>query len=118
MAEPETEPSDISARAAEVATDISETDQPQERRTLVSSFINATTAGARAAGRGTRAAQRGATRGTQVVRRQASSRTQAARHRASSGNNWLADQVMAMAPRLRVRNQSGAAGAISWPFGR
>jgi hypothetical protein len=106
MAEPETEPSDISARAAEVATDISETDQPQERRTLVSSFINATTAGARAAGRGTRAAQRGATRGTQVVRHEASSRTRAARQRASSGNNWLADQVMAMAPRLRVRNQS------------
>jgi hypothetical protein len=106
MAEPETEPSDISARAAEVATDLSETEQPQERRKLVSTFMNATTAGARAAGRGTRAAQRGAVRGTQVVRRGASSGTRAARDRASSGNNWLADQVMAMAPRLRVRDQA------------
>lgn len=106
MAEPETEPSDISARAAEVATDISETDQPQERRTLVRTFMNATTAGARAAGRGTRVAQRGATRGTQAVRRGTSSGTRAARERAGSGSNWLADQVMAMAPRLRVRNQA------------
>ena len=33
MAEPETDATDISVRAAEVATDISETDQDAERRT-------------------------------------------------------------------------------------
>ena len=84
MAEPETEATDISLRAAEVATDVSETDQPAERRRLVSAFTRAATSGARAAGRGTRAVQR----------------------RASDGTGWLADQVVAMAPRLRVRDQA------------
>jgi hypothetical protein len=88
MAEPEIEPetagTDISLRAAEVAADISETDRPQEQRRLVSAFTGAVTSGARAAGRGTRAV----------------------RQRAGSGTGWLADQVVAMAPRLRVRNQA------------
>ena len=84
MAEPETDATDISVRAAEVATDVSETDQPAERRRLVSAFTRAATSGARAAGRGTRAVAR----------------------RASDGTGWLADQVVAMAPRLRVRDQA------------
>ena len=84
MAEPETGTTDISVRAAEVASDVSETDRPQERRRLVSAFTRAVTSGARAAGRGTRAVQR----------------------RASDGAGWLADQVVAMAPRLRVRDQA------------
>jgi hypothetical protein len=84
MAEPETGATDISLRAAEVATDVSETDQPAERRRLVSAFTKAAASGARAAGRGTRAVQR----------------------RASDGTGWLADQVVAMAPRLRVRDQA------------
>src|SRR5216683_3471845 len=84
MAEPETGATDISLRAAEVAADVSETSQPQERRRLVAAFTKAATSGARAAGRGTR-----------VVRQ-----------RAGSGTGWLADQVVAMAPRLRVRDQA------------
>ena len=84
MAEPETDVTDISLRAAEVAADISETDQPQERRKLVSAFTRAAASGARAAGRGTRAVRR----------------------RAGSGTGWLAGQVVAMAPRLRVRDQA------------
>ena len=85
MAEPETEASgDISLRAAEVAADVAEADRPQERRTLVRAFTKAATSGARVAGRGTRAARRGA----------------------GSGTSWLAAQVVAMAPRLRVRNQA------------
>jgi hypothetical protein len=84
MAEPETDATDISLRAAEVAADISETDQPQERRRLMSTFTKAATSGARAAGRGTR-----------MVRR-----------RAGSGTGWLLGQVVAMAPRLRVRDQA------------
>src|SRR5512146_2004354 len=75
MAEPETAGTELSRRAAEVATDVSETDQPQERRRLVSAFTRAVTSGARAAGRGTRAVRR----------------------RAGSGSGWLADQVVAMA---------------------
>ena len=84
MAEPETEASDISLRAAEVAADITETDRPQEQRRLIRAFNQAASSGARAAGRGTR-----------VVRR-----------RAGSGTGWLVDQVVAMAPRLRVRDQA------------
>src|SRR5919201_2049562 len=84
MAEPETSASDISLRAAEVASDVSETDRPQERRRLVTAFTQAANSGARLAGRGTRAVRR----------------------RASEGTSWLADQVVAMAPRLRVRDQA------------
>ncbi len=84
MAEPETDATDITLRAAEVAADVSETDQPQEQRKLMSAFTKAAAAGARAAGRGTR-----------VVRQ-----------RAGSGTGWLVGQVVAMAPRLRVRDQA------------
>ena len=84
MAEPETEATDISLRAAEVAADITETDRPQEQRRLVRAFNKAVSSSARLAGRGTR-----------VVRR-----------RAGSGSGWLVGQVVAMAPRLRVRDQA------------
>jgi hypothetical protein len=84
MAEPDTEATEISLRAAEIAADITETNQPQERRRLVRAFNKAVSSGARAAGRGTR-----------VVRR-----------RAGSGSGWLLGQVVAMAPRLRVRDQT------------
>jgi len=84
MAEPETEATDISLRAAEVAADITETDQPQEQRRLLRAFNKAVSSGARAAGRGTRAVRR----------------------RAGSGSGWLVGQVVAMAPRLRVRDQA------------
>jgi hypothetical protein len=96
MAEPETRAGDeISLRAAEVASDVSETDRPQERRRLVTAFTEAASSGARLAGRGTRA-----------VRRGASSGTHAARRRAGEWVGWMADQVVAMAPRLRVRDQA------------
>lgn len=84
MAEPETGTGDISLRAAEVAADVTETAKPQERRRLVRAFTRAASSGARMAGRGTRAARR----------------------RAGSGTSRLAAQVLAMAPRLRVRNQA------------
>ncbi len=83
MAEPETEATEISLRAAEVAADITETDRPEEQRRLVRAFNKAVSSSARLAGRGTR-----------VVRR-----------RAGSGSGWLLGQVIAMAPRLRVRDQ-------------
>jgi hypothetical protein len=84
MAEPETEATEISLRAAEVAADITETDRPEEQRRLVRAFNKAVSSSARLAGRGTR-----------VVRR-----------RAGSGSGWLLGQVVAMAPRLRVRDQA------------
>ena len=84
MAGPETEATDISLRAAEVAADVTETDRPQEQRRLLRAFNKAVSSGARAAGRGTRAVRR----------------------RAGSGSGWLVSQVVAMAPRLRVRDQA------------
>ena len=84
MAEPETDATDLTLRAAEVAADVSETDRPQEQRRIVSAFIKAAGSGVRVAGRGTRAVRR----------------------RAGSGANWLVGQVVAMAPRLRVRDQA------------
>jgi hypothetical protein len=77
-----TEPDDIATSAAVVAADVTEAKDPQDRRRLVASFTGAAASGARAAGRGVRAAGRGA----------------------GSGGGWLAAQVIAMAPRLRVRD--------------
>lgn len=91
MAEPEIEPDEISLRAAEVAAEVTEEKRPQEQRRLVAAFAGAATSGARAVGRGTRAARRGAG---------------AARRGLGSGADWLAGQVTAMAPRLRVRDQA------------
>jgi len=91
MAEPEIEPDEISVRAAEVAADVTEAEGPQERQRLVAAFAKAVSSGARVAGRGTRAARRGF---GAVVRG------------AGSGTAWLAAQVTAMAPRLRVRDQA------------
>ncbi len=98
MAEPETEGTDLSVRAAEVVADVTETDRPQERGRVVSTFIKAASSGARVASSGARVATSGARavgRGTRVVQR-----------RASEGTGWLADQVVAMAPRLRVRDRA------------
>jgi hypothetical protein len=91
MAEPGTEPSEISLRAAEAAADVTEAESPQDRRRLIAAFSRAARSGARVAGRGTRAAR---------------SRARAARNGVGSGSAWLAAQVTAMAPRLRVRDQA------------
>jgi hypothetical protein len=92
MTEPET---DISLRAAQVAADVTEAEQPQERRRLVGSFAKAASSGARAAGRGTRVVRKGAGSGRSAVRR-----------RANAGTGYLVAQVITMAPRLRVRDQA------------
>jgi hypothetical protein len=92
MTEPET---DISLRAAQVAADVTEAEQPQERRRLVTSFAKAASSGARAAGRGTRVVRTGAGQGRSAVRR-----------RANAGTGYLVAQVITMAPRLRVRDQA------------
>ncbi len=91
MTEPETESNEIALRAAEVAADVTEAEYPQDRQRKVAAFIRAVGSGARVAGRGTRAAWR---------------RVEAARRRAGAGTGWLATQVTAMAPRLRVRDQA------------
>jgi len=107
------EPNEISVRAAEAATDVTEAEREQDRRRLATAFSAAASSGARVAGRGTRAARRqidaarrGAGSGTDAVRRRAGSGTIAVRRGAGSGINWLAAQVTAMAPRLRVRDHA------------
>jgi len=91
MAEPETKPDEISVRAAEAAADVTEAERLQDQQRLAAAFTRAASSSARVAGRGTRA-----------VRRQLG----AARRGAGSGTSWLAGQVMAMAPRLRVRDHA------------
>jgi hypothetical protein len=92
-------------RAAELATEVSEADQPTERRRLVASIAGAARSGARASGRGVRSARRGvgsARRGVGSARRRVSS----ARRRVGSSTGRLSAQVVAMAQRLRVRDQA------------
>ena len=91
MAEPDTKPDEISIRAAEAAGDVTEAVRLQDRQRLAAAFSRAASSSARVAGRGTRAAGR---------------QLGAARRGIGSGTNWLAAQVMAMAPRLRVRDQA------------
>ena len=72
----------IAERAAELATEVTEAKEPEERRRLTAAFAAAARSSARATGRGVRAAG----------------------HRAGTGTGWLTAQVVAMAPRVRVRN--------------
>jgi hypothetical protein len=74
----------IAERAAELATEVTEARQPEERRKLTAAFAAAARSGARVTGRGARAVRRGAFAGT----------------------GWLTGQVVVMAPRVRVRNQA------------
>jgi hypothetical protein len=74
----------IAEQAAELATEVSEAVQPAERRRLTASFAAAARSQASRTGRGIRAGRRGL----------------------GAGTGWLAGQVVAMAPRLRVRDQA------------
>jgi hypothetical protein len=71
-------------RAAELATEATETGQEPDRRRLALAFGAAARSGARVTGQGTRWARRGA----------------------GLGLGWLAAQVTDMAPRLRVRDEA------------
>src|SRR5215470_10457413 len=88
----------IAERAAELATEVTEAEQPEERRRLTAAFAAAARSSARATGRGARATGRG---------------VRTARRRAGTGMGWFTAQVVAMAPRLRVR--SGAALRAQFP---
>ena len=81
----------IAERAAELATEVSEADKPADRRRLTASLAAAARSGARVTGRGVRAARRG---------------MGSARRGMGSGGGRLAAQVVAMAQRLRIRDQA------------
>jgi hypothetical protein len=96
MAESESTPppegGDLIAReAAEAATELTEAERQQDQRRIAARFAAVARSGARVAGRGTGVARRG---------------TGAARRGMGSGVNWMATQVIAMGPRLRVRDQA------------
>jgi hypothetical protein len=103
---------DAAARqAAEVAVELSEAQQPPDRGRLTRA-LNGVARSAARVGRGTGITKRGtdetrlgtgaARRGAQAAWRGAGT---AGRGAASAGN-WLADQVVAMGPRLRIRDQA------------
>jgi hypothetical protein len=85
-------------RAADLATEVTEADKAADRRRLTASLAAAARSGARATGRGVRAAQRG----VGSVRR----RMGPARRGVGSGGGRLVAQVVAMAQRLRIRDQA------------
>jgi hypothetical protein len=87
-AAPQDTDSSIAGRAAELATEVTEAERPEERHRLTAAFA----AGARS---GARASARATGRGVRAARR-----------RAGTGTGWLTAQVVAMAPRLRVRNDA------------
>src|SRR6516164_6903155 len=88
-------PDAVAVQAAKLATEVTEAREEQERRRLTAAFAAAVRSGAQATGRGARSGARATGRGARAARRGAG---------ASTG--WLAGQVVAMAPRLRVRNQA------------
>src|SRR5215475_13886420 len=88
----------IVERAADLATEVTEADKEADRRRLTASLAAAARSGARATGRGVRAAQRG----MGSVRRRMGS----ARRGMGSGGGRLSAQVVAMAQRLRIRDQA------------
>jgi len=96
-ADPATEDA-IAERAADLATEVTEADKAADRRRLTASLAAAARSGARATGRGVRAARRGAG----SARRGMGS----ARRGMGSGGGRLVTQVVAMAQRLRIRDQA------------
>jgi hypothetical protein len=125
MAEVEREPGNpqqaaddaVAERAAELATEVTEADRETDRRRLVASVAGAARAGARATGRGVRAGAgvtgRGVRAGAGVTGRRvlAGARAtgrgvRAARRGMGSRRGRLTEQVVAMAQRLRVRDQA------------
>jgi hypothetical protein len=85
--------------AADVAVELSETDQPEERRRLTDRLTGVGRTVARAAGYGTAIATR---RGTLAARSSAGT----AGRGAASVAGWLTAQVLAMGPRLRIRDRA------------
>jgi hypothetical protein len=81
----------IVERAADLATEVTEADKAADRRRLTASLAAAARSGARVTGRGVRAARRG---------------MGSARRGMGSGGGRLAAQVVAMAQRLRIRDQA------------
>jgi len=107
-------------QAAEVAVELTETDQLEDRHRLTLALNGIARSASRVAGQGSGIARRGtdlARRGSGMARERgggAAKRSAAAvqrgawtaRHGAGSFGNWLTAQVVAMGPRLTIRDQA------------
>jgi hypothetical protein len=111
---------DAARQAAEVAVELTEAEGPEDRRRLMGALNNVARSAGRAVGRGAGIAKSGtgsaARRSSEVAKRSAEAarrgsggareRAQTAGRGATSLVNWLSAQVIAMGPRLRVRDQA------------
>jgi hypothetical protein len=96
----------VAERAAELATEVTEADRETDRHRLVASAAGAARAGARATGRGVRAGAQATGRRVLAGARAAGRGVRATRRGMGSGRGRLTEQVVAMAQRLRVRDQA------------
>ena len=101
---------DAAAReAAEVAVELSEAEGPPDKKRIIGALQYVAGRGADAVRRGSGAARRGAgTAGGTVARTTGGARKRAssAGHGVTSGLSWLTSQVVAMGPRLKIRDQA------------
>jgi hypothetical protein len=101
---------DAAARqAAEVAVELSETEGPQDRKRIAKAMKYVASRGVEAMRRGGGAARQGAGTATDTVARTAGGARKgagSAGRGVASGLNWLTGQVVAMGPRLQIRDQA------------
>jgi hypothetical protein len=101
---------DAAARqAAEVAVELTETEGPEDRKRITRALQYVAGRGADAVRRSSGAARRGAGNATGTVSRTASGARKgagSAGRGVTSGLNWLTAQVVAMGPRLQIRDQA------------
>jgi hypothetical protein len=96
------EETEAARKAAEVAVELSETGQPPDRRRLIRALRSVSRSAGYAVGRGAGIGANLARRGASTARRGAGTASRGA----VSLLNWLTAQVIAMGPRLRIRDQA------------
>jgi hypothetical protein len=96
------EETEAARKAAEVAVELSETGQPPDRRRLIRALRSVSRSAGYAVGRGAGIGANLARRGASTARRGAGTASRGA----ASLLNWLTAQVIAMGPRLRIRDQA------------
>jgi hypothetical protein len=101
---------DAAARqAAEVAVELSEAEGPEDKKRITRALQYVAGRGADAVRRGSGAARRGTGNATGTVARTAGGARKgvgSAGRGVTSGLNWLTGQVVAMGPRLQIRDQA------------
>src|ERR1700728_1289554 len=101
---------DAAARqAAEVAVELSESEGPEDKKRITRALQYVAGRGAEAVRRGGGVARRGAGSATGTVSRTAGGARKgagSAGRGVTSGLNWLTGQVVAMGPRLRIRDRA------------